>query len=105
MDVVMGTANPNRAIVAQLGTAQGKPLAVELVDVFRCATFVPIALIDTYLLAAMHADAAITEKIRRIGKDGINGVILYLCQPFHAIALQNSKIGICAVIYRHPLHL
>ena len=70
MDIVMGTANPNRAIVAQFGTAQGKPLAVELVYVFRCAALVPIALIHTHLLAAMHADSAVTEKIRRIGKIG-----------------------------------
>ena len=70
MDVVMGTANPNRAIVAQFGTAQGKPLAVELVYVFRSAAFVPIAFIDAYLLSAMHTDAAVTEKVRRIGKKG-----------------------------------
>ena len=94
MDVVMGATNPNRAIVAQFGTAQGKPLAVELVIVFRCAAFVPIAFIDTYLLAAMHADAAITEEIRRIGKDGIDGVILYLRKPFHAITLQDGEVRI-----------
>ena len=75
MDIVMGTTNPNRAVVAQLGTAQSKPLAVELVDVFRCTAFVPIAFIHAYLLAAMHADAAIAEKVRRISKDGVYGVV------------------------------
>jgi len=35
----------------------------------------------------MNADTAVTEKVRRIGKDGIDGVILYLRQFFHTIAL------------------
>ena len=78
MDVVMRSANPNCAIVAQFVAAQGKPLTVKLVDIFRCAAFIPIAFVHAYLLAAMHADAAVTEKVRRIGKDSIDGVILYL---------------------------
>ena len=94
MDVVMCAANPNRAVVAQFGSAQGKPLAVELVYIFGCAAFVPIALIHAYLLTAMNADAAVTEEVWWVGKDGIDGVVFYLRQPFHAIALQNGEIRI-----------
>ena len=92
---MVGAANPNRAVVFEFRTAESKPLAIELVDIFRCAAFVPIAFIDTYLLATMHADAAVAEKVRRIGKNGIDGVVFNLHEPFHAIALQDGKVRIC----------
>ena len=67
---MMRAANPNRTVVAQFCSAQGKPLAVELIDVFRSAAFVPIALIHAYLLTAMNADAAVTEEVWWVGKMG-----------------------------------
>ena len=94
MDVVMCSTNPNRTVIAQLGTAQGKPLKVELVDVFGSAAFIPFAFIDAYLFAAMDANTTVTEKVWWIGKDGINRFVLYFSQPFHAVALQNGKIRI-----------
>jgi hypothetical protein len=45
-------------------------LAIKIVDIFRCAALVPIAFIDAYLLSAMHTDATVAEKVRRIGKKG-----------------------------------
>lgn len=91
MDVVMGTANPNRAVIAQLGTTQSKPLVVELVDVFGSAAFIPIAFIDTYLLATMDTNTTVTEKVWRISKDSIDGVILYLRQP--------TFLGYCCLLF------
>ena len=59
MDVVVRTTNPNSAIVFQFGAAQREPIAIELVDVFGCSAFVPIAFVYADLFAALHANAAI----------------------------------------------
>jgi hypothetical protein len=42
----------------------------------------------------MHADAAIAEKVRRVSKDGVDRIVLYLIQSLHAISVENGKVEI-----------
>ena len=98
MDVVVCTTNPNRTIVFQFGTAQGEPIAVELVDIFGGSAFVPIAFVYADLLTALHADTAVAQEVRRVGKDSIDRVIFYLAKSLHAITIEDGEVGICSFI-------
>jgi len=94
----MCSTNPNRTIVFKFGATEGEPFAVELVDVFRSSAFIPIAFIHTNLFAALNADSAVAEEVRRVGKDCVNRVVLYLVESLHAITIEDGEVGICSVI-------
>ena len=79
MDVMMCATYPNRAVVTKFGATKGDPLAVEFVYVFWSAAFIPITFVHAHLLATLHANASVAEEVRRVGKNGINGVVLYFC--------------------------
>ena len=94
MNIMVCAANPYSAIVFEFRTTKRKPLTVEVIDVFWCSTFVPIPFVYTYLFATVYADAAIAEKVRRVGKDGVDRIVLYLIQSLHAISVENGEVEI-----------
>ena len=60
MDVMVRATNPYCAVVFEFWTAKFQPFAVEFIDVFGCAAFIPIAFVHAYLLTTLHADASVT---------------------------------------------
>ena len=98
MDIVVCTTNPNSAIIFQFGTAQGEPIAVELVDVFGSSALVPIAFVHADLLTVLYADTAVAKEVRRVSKDGIDRVVFYLAKSLHAITIEDGEVGICGFI-------
>ena len=92
------TTNPNRPIVFQFGAAQWEPIAVELIDVFGCSAFVPIAFVHADLLTTLHANTAVAKEVGRVGKDSVDRIVLYFAKSLHAITIEDGEVGICNFI-------
>ena len=66
---------PNRAVGFQYFLAASQPFGVEFVVQFRSARDVPVAFIHLHHFARMTGDAAVGQKVWRVGKDGVEPAI------------------------------
>lgn len=70
-DDVVRAGDPDRAVGLEDALAAGEPFAVEVVVLVRALGFVPVALVHLHHFAGVAGDAAIGEKIGRVGKDAV----------------------------------
>ena len=68
---VVRAGHPNRAVGFEYSLTASQPFGVEFVVQFRSARDVPVALVHLHHFAGVTGDAAVGEKIRRVGEDGV----------------------------------
>lgn len=74
-DDVMRAADPKRAVGLQECLAALEPCGVELVIELGAAGLVPLAFIDLHHLARVAGDAAVGEKVGRVGEDEVEDAV------------------------------
>ena len=92
-DVVVGARNPYRGIRLHVITTGLDPAIVELVHLLGRLGLVPVALVHTYHVPALIANAAPGEEIRRVGKHHVEAE-LELRERFHAVALKEGEVAV-----------
>jgi hypothetical protein len=73
---VVRAGHPNRAVGFQYSLAASQPFGVEFVVQFRSARDVPIAFIHLHHFASVTGDTTVREKVRRVGKDGVEAAFV-----------------------------
>lgn len=77
-DDVVRAADPHCAVGLEQGLAALEPFGVEFVVEFGAAGFVPRALVHLHHLAGMAGDAAVGEKVGRIGENHVEHAVRVL---------------------------
>ena len=90
-DVMVGSRNPNRAILLQFIPSKRQPFDVEGIDVILRHALVPVALVHADHLSALHRYAATRQEIRRVGKYHVE-LEIKLWQQFKRIAANQVEV-------------
>ena len=61
----------------------------------RRAALVPIAFVHADLFAALNRNSSVGEKIRRVGKDGVDGIVGDLRNNVDAVGKVESEVWKC----------
>ena len=94
---VVRAADPDGAVRLEDTLAATEPFEIEFVVEFRPARFVPITLVHLHHLPGVTGDAAVGEKIRRVGKDAVEAALgIFLgngVEQFEAVAVIEADEG------------
>ena len=97
------SAHPNRAVRFEFVATHAQPFVVETIVVSKARRSIPIPFIDTNHSPALYADAAVGEKIGRIGEYHIEPEI-EIFEQFDTIALQKREFTVGGFVIGDYLH-
>jgi len=92
MDDVGGAGDPDGAVRFENALAGCEPLKIKCVVAVGTAGFVPIALVDGDHFAGVAGDAAVGEKVGRVGEDEVDGIFRDGGEDFEAVALVEAEV-------------